>query len=291
MERLAGTSEQEAGCVVAFSQDEEFAKGKERKRGEVHAGFQLIMALLSNHHSDYQSCSSDMLTSSYSTSTGRTYDPLYPSPYNSPNCEHVKTMYGENYVYKGELTPRRELENLDYAKNLEAEYSRTPEGYERGPCGVLTPVTPQRTTLYEDNSMEYHPTAYCYENLAQKPKYQSMESDKTVCTIVESRRNCWDAISSTVQKNQSSPTTQPRRGRRRSSDVPPSPSVLKRRRLAANARERRRMNGLNDAFDKLREVVPSLGADHKLSKFETLQMAQTYIAALCELLEKHDGKR
>ncbi|KAI4496114.1 hypothetical protein M0802_007981 [Mischocyttarus mexicanus] len=277
------------------------------------------MALLSNHHGDYQSCSSDMLMSSYPTSTGRTYDPLYPSPYNSPNCEQVKTMYGDNYVYKGELTPRRELDNLDYTKNLEIEYSRTPEGYERGPCGVLTPVTPQRanvemqhinddfhrydsqhridhgmsprTTLYEDNSMEYHSTGYCYETLAQKSKYQSIETDKAVCTMTESRRSCWDAISSTAQKNQTSPTTQPRRGRRRSSDVPPSPSVLKRRRLAANARERRRMNGLNDAFDKLREVVPSLDTDHKLSKFETLQMAQTYIAALCELLEKHDGNR
>lgn len=63
---------------------------------------------------------------------------------------------------------------------------------------------------------------------------------------------------------------------------------MKKRRLAANARERRRMNGLNEAFDKLREVVPALGADHKLSKFETLQMAQTYIAALCELLHNDD---
>lgn len=64
-----------------------------------------------------------------------------------------------------------------------------------------------------------------------------------------------------------------------------SMNVTKKRRLAANARERRRMNGLNEAFDKLRGVVPSLGADHKLSKFETLQMAQTYISALCDLLE------
>lgn len=51
------------------------------------------------------------------------------------------------------------------------------------------------------------------------------------------------------------------------------------------------MNGLNDAFDKLREVVPSLGADHKLSKFETLQMAQTYIAALCDLLKRYDERK
>ncbi|XP_068217691.1 transcription factor ATOH1-like [Palaemon carinicauda] len=61
--------------------------------------------------------------------------------------------------------------------------------------------------------------------------------------------------------------------------------VIKKRRLAANARERRRMNGLNDAFDKLREHIPALSGDQKLSKFETLQMAQTYISALVELLQ------
>ncbi|KAF2350785.1 Myc-type basic helix-loop-helix (bHLH) domain [Trinorchestia longiramus] len=61
--------------------------------------------------------------------------------------------------------------------------------------------------------------------------------------------------------------------------------VVKRRRLAANARERRRMTGLNAAFDRLRMVVPCFSDDQKLSKFETLQMAQTYIAALSELLQ------
>lgn len=64
------------------------------------------------------------------------------------------------------------------------------------------------------------------------------------------------------------------------------PETMRKRRLAANARERRRMNSLNDAFDRLREVVPSLGNDRKLSKFETLQMAQTYINALNELLSR-----
>ncbi|XP_069976471.1 pancreas transcription factor 1 subunit alpha-like [Penaeus vannamei] len=66
--------------------------------------------------------------------------------------------------------------------------------------------------------------------------------------------------------------------------------VLRKRRLAANARERRRMNGLNDAFEKLREVVPTLGNDRKLSKFETLQMAQTYITALAELIRRADAE-
>ncbi|XP_076318142.1 uncharacterized protein LOC143229542 [Tachypleus tridentatus] len=66
-----------------------------------------------------------------------------------------------------------------------------------------------------------------------------------------------------------------------------TPTVIKRRRLAANARERRRMHSLNEAFDRLRNVVPSIGEDRKLSKYETLQMAQSYITALCELLERN----
>lgn len=76
-----------------------------------------------------------------------------------------------------------------------------------------------------------------------------------------------------------------------SREGPPSPSVLRRRRLAANARERRRMNGLNEAFDRLRQAIPSLDADHKLSKFETLQMAQTYISALNDLLQRDGAER
>lgn len=99
------------------------------------------------------------------------------------------------------------------------------------------------------------------------------------------------------RKNKSTPKTnsdnQKARGRRKGTNtskkpksISPNVAILKKRRLAANARERRRMSGLNEAFDKLRDVVPSLGADHKLSKFETLQMAQTYISALCDLLER-----
>ncbi|CAI6369428.1 unnamed protein product [Macrosiphum euphorbiae] len=61
--------------------------------------------------------------------------------------------------------------------------------------------------------------------------------------------------------------------------------VTKKRRLAANARERRRMQNLNKAFDRLRTVLPTLGNDRQLSKYETLQMAQTYITALYDLLQ------
>ncbi|XP_052762218.1 neurogenin-1-like [Mya arenaria] len=64
----------------------------------------------------------------------------------------------------------------------------------------------------------------------------------------------------------------------------PTKDVMRKRRVAANERERRRMESLNVAFDKLRDVVPSYNDDTKLSKYETLQMAQSYIAALKDLL-------
>ena len=62
-------------------------------------------------------------------------------------------------------------------------------------------------------------------------------------------------------------------------------SEMRRRRLAANARERRRMDMLNRGFDRLRRVLPGLGPQHQLSKYETLQMAQSYIAELSGLLK------
>ncbi|KAL8559118.1 hypothetical protein ACOMHN_046166 [Nucella lapillus] len=57
------------------------------------------------------------------------------------------------------------------------------------------------------------------------------------------------------------------------------------RRSSANARERRRMQGMNVAFDQLRDVIPSCSGNRKLSKVDTLQMAQSYIKALRDVLE------
>lgn len=102
---------------------------------------------------------------------------------------------------------------------------------------------------------------------------------------------------STQRKNKESIRKRTSNNARTERSEPPV-EVIKKRRSAANARERRRMNSLNDAFEKLREVVPSSctspgsggssgGGDRKLSKFETLQMAQTYINALYDLVKHH----
>ncbi|XP_051933004.1 neurogenic differentiation factor 4-like [Hippocampus zosterae] len=57
------------------------------------------------------------------------------------------------------------------------------------------------------------------------------------------------------------------------------------RRVKANARERSRMHGLNDALENLRSIMPCHSKTQKLSKIETLRLARNYICALSAALE------
>jgi hypothetical protein len=54
-------------------------------------------------------------------------------------------------------------------------------------------------------------------------------------------------------------------------------------RQLANVRERQRTESLNEAFDKLRNIVPTLPSD-KLSKIQTLKLATKYIEFLYAFL-------
>lgn len=63
-----------------------------------------------------------------------------------------------------------------------------------------------------------------------------------------------------------------------------SAEVRAKRRQDANARERKRMTGLNGAFGRLRAVL-GCTRDRPLSKMEALQTAQQRIAELREMLE------
>ncbi|XP_013793551.1 heart- and neural crest derivatives-expressed protein 2-like [Limulus polyphemus] len=56
------------------------------------------------------------------------------------------------------------------------------------------------------------------------------------------------------------------------------------RRNTANKKERRRTLSINNAFADLRECIPNVPADTKLSKIKTLRLATSYIAYLMDLL-------
>ncbi|XP_028660298.1 neurogenic differentiation factor 6-A [Erpetoichthys calabaricus] len=80
-----------------------------------------------------------------------------------------------------------------------------------------------------------------------------------------------------------------RRGPRKKKMTKARIERVKMRRQEANARERSRMHGLNNALDSLRKVVPCYSKTQKLSKIETLRLAKNYIWALSEILSA--GKR
>lgn len=96
--------------------------------------------------------------------------------------------------------------------------------------------------------------------------------------------------------NQSKMSNQPagtKKRQRNSKSRPKSPSLvikLKRnRRLKANDRERNRMHMLNNALEKLRQVLPSFDDNGKMTKIETLRFAHNYIWALSETVKMLDS--
>nr|AAQ75377.1 transcription factor Atl1 [Podocoryna carnea] len=66
--------------------------------------------------------------------------------------------------------------------------------------------------------------------------------------------------------------------------IPPGPN---RSRAVANLLERRRVAELNNAFEKLRDLVPTYGdEDRALSKIKTLKYALNYMSHLSIILNK-----
>ncbi|XP_068083877.1 protein dimmed [Anabrus simplex] len=62
------------------------------------------------------------------------------------------------------------------------------------------------------------------------------------------------------------------------------------RRLESNERERMRMHSLNDAFQSLREVIPHVKKERRLSKIETLTLAKNYVIALTNVICEMRGE-
>ncbi|XP_053622704.1 heart- and neural crest derivatives-expressed protein 2 isoform X2 [Plodia interpunctella] len=71
----------------------------------------------------------------------------------------------------------------------------------------------------------------------------------------------------------------------------PAPSFVRvvKRRTTANKKERRRTQSINTAFSDLRECIPNVPPDTKLSKIKTLRLATSYISYLLKVLET-DGE-
>ena len=158
-------------------------------------------------------------------------------------------------------------EIFDTSENDES-LNLTPPPVDASGCYSLPGYTyPTQQYQYYDQSLNYESQQHQITN----DSYPSSQPSQTVPTPTQT---------------QTQAGAKPRKGKggRKKNLYPPTATVMKHRRNMANARERRRMNGLNDAFERLREVVPNVNSEQKMSKIETLLVAQTYIKALAKLM-------
>ncbi|SPP79000.1 basic helix-loop-helix transcription factor amos [Drosophila guanche] len=195
----------------------------------------------------------------------------YPNP--SESHSHTDELQGmdafqqlEQFMYQQELSGCGDsLSDETNSSTMEQLYYDTP-----AVLGLEHMLSAQAVEQNQANSLsKCQQRSSNYWTKQQQPQHRSKPYDKLSTSISSISSSNSSASSSSFSL---SPVS--------------SGTVLKKRRLAANARERRRMNSLNDAFDKLRDVVPSLGHDRRLSKYETLQMAQAYIGDLVTLLSR-----
>ena len=128
-------------------------------------------------------------------------------------------------------------------------------------------------------------TAYCQQQ-SQGPMLSPAYSDDSGVSVAEQENDSNSYNSRPLHHHQPEKPL----SKWKAKQLKLTPQGVTKRRKAANQRERKRMNGLNDAFERLREHVPMLAnsataGDKKLSKMDTLQMANIYIRHLAQLLQ------
>ena len=161
-----------------------------------------------------------------------------------------------------------------------SDYSSSPSSpsAERGNSPVFStffdePSLPQ----YSTNNFQPSVKSFVTPEL----KHSSLEGEMS-CSPLQTTEH--SSYSPTQRYDQSELESRSRRTREgRLPRIPPL-AVLQKRRLAANARERKRMNKINSAFERLKKVLPGL-ENKELSKFESLQLAQDYILHLATVLQ------
>jgi hypothetical protein len=124
-------------------------------------------------------------------------------------------------------------------------------------------------------------------NQTSPSNYQCSSADKENCPPTSPNQN-YSQVDSTVGQSEFSPNLySPKQNQSNSRKTPKIPpiEILQARRIAANMRERKRMNKINSGFHRLKRVLPGLDKNKDLSKFESLLLAQDYIKRLAAMLE------
>lgn len=188
---------------------------------------------------------------------------------------HFKPENGENsyqtsseYIQKSENSYEKSLE---YIQKAASSYELPPEKIQKAENSYE--ISTENIQNSYEMSTEYIQNSY---DITPKNSYTHFEAENSWEDI------CWVNWNCSESDESKKLTSKWRRKRAYEMTLPVE--IRQKRRLAANARERKRMTSLNQAFEKLREILPNQHRDRPLSKMEALQLAQSYIKELAQSL-------
>lgn len=180
--------------------------------------------------------------------------------------------------------------NSSSSSNINSNYSNSSNSSISSNCSVSSNLD-SNNNINQSNNLTMN-RVDDYEHSVADASESTDDSSSMGDDVDRARkRNRLSPIEPTNYMNGSSSNTYSHnsQGRRRKSTVSARERNL--RRLESNERERQRMHSLNDAFQSLREVIPHVRLERKLSKIETLTLAKNYIMALTNVVCEMRGEQ
>lgn len=210
---------------------------------------QMYNKMSSFESSDGEICQAVCEPESYYESTSHYYTQLYPADSQNSGT-HILPLEEDGY-WGSPCSSNESQENQD-------EYSPTQNALssQSGPEGS-SPFSNQFHHHHNNGSQVYCPVGY------EKTSYMCDEGYYGATTTTSSGGSIASANTSNTVVTTNHPVVR----------------VVKRRNTA-NKKERRRTQSINSAYTSLRDRIPNVPNDTKLSKIKTLRLAISYIAHL-----------
>ncbi len=198
----------------------------------------------------------------------------------SPFYAHSNIYYHHHNQQQQQQQQSPQLTSIDYTTleqsnsfyqtaNPQSNHTDYPQSYDLQ--GHRSRSTVTKTTVNTKHSS-------ISSKSEQQPKCHKRSHGSKRAPISDNSRNKNKA--ETTQKTEKRPHQDD--GSTTSTTPPPK------KRFTANKKERRRTQSINNAFTDLRNSIPHVPVDTKLSKIKTLKLAAKYIEYLMDVLEQND---
>jgi len=246
------------------------------------------MSVHSNHSSDADSPHSQSALSiaaahstqdhhrpsTYAYPTSNTSSPLSKSSY-QPNQGPPLSHNGYGYYYNTPLTNRSQHNNNDINRNNLENYNQfeAKSNEQKKPESASSNLTSTKSSCDDVLTAAADSQSHCCEEMLENVLVEGTLHSYDNFQLTHQVLNC-DDRSDDQKTNYSCNKTLSKVTKTHSTNKKNTKSAIAavQQRYAANMRERKRMQSINDAFEGLRQHIPTLPYEKRLSKVDTLRL-------------------